>query len=209
MQPESEDPVWYVAYGSNLLSARFDCYLSGGRPPGALRAYVGCRDPTGPRSTHALQLPGRLTFAGVSTVWGGSLAFYDPAAQGWLAARAYLISFAQFSDVVSQEARAPVEADLLLGDPEHPRQWPAPSGVYETVLHVGDREGAPMLTITSLQDLTPQPPSAAYLRTILQGLEEAHSWTVAERVDYLLRAPGVTPTWTDQDLRELCSVRRP
>ena len=33
----TDDPVWYVAYGSNLRAARFTCYLAGGRPDGACR----------------------------------------------------------------------------------------------------------------------------------------------------------------------------
>ncbi len=45
-----------------------------------------------------------------------------------------------------------------------------------------------MLTITSLQNLAPTSPSAAYLRTMLDGLGEAFGWTVDERVRYLLRA---------------------
>ena len=42
----TDDPVWYVAYGSNLRAARFGCYLAGGRPDGACRTYDGCRDRT-------------------------------------------------------------------------------------------------------------------------------------------------------------------
>jgi hypothetical protein len=34
---ETEDLVWYVAYGSNMRAARFGCYISGGRPRGARR----------------------------------------------------------------------------------------------------------------------------------------------------------------------------
>jgi hypothetical protein len=47
-------------------------------------------------------------------VWGGGIAFYDPAADGELAARAYLLTFGQLSDVVAQEARQPVGSDLAL-----------------------------------------------------------------------------------------------
>jgi hypothetical protein len=63
-----------------------------------------------------------------------------------------------------------------------------------------------MFTITSLQDLVPTPPSAAYLRTMLDGLGEASGWTVAERAAYLLRAPGVSPAWTVSRLVELCDA---
>ena len=107
---------------------------------------------------------------------------------GELAARAYLLTFGQLSDVVAQEARRPVGSDLALDDGVE-RRWPVGgSHVYETLLHVGDREGLPMFTITSLQNLEPTPPSAPYLRTMLDGLGEAFGWTTDERVRYLLRA---------------------
>jgi hypothetical protein len=61
-----------------------------------------------------------------------------------------------------------------------------------------------MFTMTSLQNLDPAPPSAPYVRTMLDGLGEAFGWTADERVHYLLRAPGVTPTWTAGRLAELC-----
>jgi hypothetical protein len=201
--PGSEDPVWYVAYGSNLSSARFGCYISGGTPPGARRTYLGCRDKSPPARDVGIRLAGGLTFAGSSTVWGGGIAFYNPRADGELAARAYLLTFGQLSDVVAQEAKRPVASDLLLGNGTE-RRWPVASQVYETLLHVDDRDGLPMFTITSLQSLEPAPPSAAYLRTMLDGLGEAFGWTTDERVQYLLRAPGVTPAWTASQLVELC-----
>lgn len=201
----TDDPVWYIAYGSNLLADRFACYLVGGRPPGSSRTYLGCRDPAPARRSVAMHLPGGLAFAGVSTVWSGGLAFYNPAAGGEVAARAYLVSFGQFSDVVAQEARTPVGVDLPLGLAPSPRRWQAPSGVYETILHVDDLDDVPVFTITSLAELAPRPPSAAYLRVILAGLGEAFDWAASARVDYLLRAPGVAPSWSREDLLRLCS----
>ena len=127
----------------------------------------------------------------------------QPCADGELAARAYLLTFGQLSDVVAQEAKRPVGSDLVLGNGVD-RRWPAPSRIYETLLHVDDRDGLPMFTITSLQNLEPTAPSPHYLRTMLDGLGEAFGWTAGERVDYLLRAPGVTPAWTASRLVELC-----
>jgi len=199
----SEDLVWYVAYGSNMNAARFGCYISGGRPRGARRTYLGCRDQSPPRRDVAIHLPGGLAFAGRSRVWGGGIAFFDPQADGELAARAYLITFGQLSDVVAQETRRPVGSDLALGSGVD-RRWALPSAAYETLLHLDDRDGLPMFTITSLQNLDPAPPSAPYVRTMLDGLGEAFGWTTDERVHYLLRAPGVMPTWTAGGLAELC-----
>jgi hypothetical protein len=199
----TDDPVWYVAYGSNMSAARFGCYISGGRPRGARRTYLGCRDQSPPRRDIGIHLAGGLTFAGESKVWGGGMAFYHPHADGELAARAYLLTFGQLSDVVAQEARRPVGSDLAL-DTGVDREWPVPSLVYETVLNLDDRDGLPMFTITSLQNLEPTAPSAPYLRTMLDGLGEAFGWTAEQQVRYLLRAPGVIPAWSASRLVELC-----
>jgi hypothetical protein len=203
LRPGTDDPVWYVAYGSNMRAARFNSYISGGRPRGARRTYEGCRDPSPPVRDIGIHLAGGLTFAGSSSVWGGGMAFYRPHADGELAARAYLLTFGQLSDVVAQEARRPVGSDFTLVDGVD-GQWPVGSRTYEKLLHLDDREGLPMFTITSLQNLEPTPPSAAYLRTVLDGLSETFGWTIDERVRYLLRAPGVVPTWTAARLAGLC-----
>jgi hypothetical protein len=131
------------------------------------------------------------------------MAFYNPHVDGELAARAYQLTFGQLSDVVAQEARRPVVSDLAL-DAGADRQWPVPSLVYETLLNLDDRDGLPMFTITSLQNLEPTVPSGPYLRTMLDGLGEAFGWTAEQRVHYLLRAPGVTPAWSAGRLVELC-----
>jgi hypothetical protein len=186
-----------------MNAARFGCYVSGGRPRGARRTYLGCRDQSPPRRAVEVHLPGGLTFAGRSRVWGGGIAFYDPHADRELAARAYLLTFGQLSDVVAQEARLPVGSELVLGDGAG-RRWPVASHHYESLLRVDDRDGLPMFTITSLQNLEPAPPSAPYVRTVLDGLGEAFGWTADERVRYLLCAPGVTPAWTASRLIELC-----
>jgi len=201
---ETEDLVWYVAYGSNMHAARFGCYISGGRPRGTRRTYLGCRDQSPPHRDVGIHLPGGLTFAGRSSVWGGGVAFYNPRADGEVAARAYLLTFGQFSDVVAQEVRRPVGSDLTLGR-EVDGLWAAPSNVYETLLQVDRRDGFPMLTVTSLQNLDPSPPSASYLRTMLDGLGEVFGWTADARVQYLLRAPGVAPVWSANRLVALCN----
>ena len=38
--------VWYASYGSNLLEARFNCYIFGGRVNGMSRDAHGARDST-------------------------------------------------------------------------------------------------------------------------------------------------------------------
>lgn len=199
---DTDDPVWYVAYGSNMCAARLGCYLAGGRPAGARRTYAGCRDPAPPARDIGIQLTGGLVFAASSTVWGGGVGFYDPDADARLAARAYLLTFGQLSDIVAQEIRRPVGGDLMSGA-EVGRGWPVPSATYETLLPVGERDGFPMFALTSLRDQEPTAPSAPYLRTVLQGLDETFGWTADRRVDYLMRAPGVASAWTAGTLLEL------
>lgn len=200
----TDDPVWYVAYGSNMRAARLRCYIEGGRPRGARRTYSGCRDRTPPRSDVGVRLSGGLFFAGESTVWGGGIALYHPDADSELAARAYLLTFGQLSDVVAQECRRAVGTDLAL-DGQGGRTWEVASNFYETLLSLGERNGVPMFTLTSLQELEPRPPSAPYVRTMLDGLGETFGWTADKRADYLIRAPGVAAAWTEAQLAALCN----
>jgi hypothetical protein len=201
--PETDDPVWYVAYASNMSARRLQCYLEGGRPPGARRTYQGCRDPAPPTRDVGLTFPGARVFAGRSSVWGGAMAFYDASAENEVAARGFRVTFGQLSDLVSQEARQPVGRDLTPAQ-EAGRPWPTPSGIYESVVYLGDREGDPTFCLTTHRALDPAPPSAAYLRTILVGLHEAFGWTVQESARYLLRADGVAPTWSEDRIAALC-----
>ena len=71
--------VWYSSYGSNMLYARFLCYLRGGRVDGMVKDMPGSRDPTPPeRWTQWDDIPYRLFFAHSSPTWdGGGVAFVD------------------------------------------------------------------------------------------------------------------------------------
>lgn len=180
-----------MSYGSNMARARLTCYLAGGRPPGARRHYAGARDRTLPRDDRAVHLPGRVWFAGESSVWGGGTAFYDHDAVGPTPARAYRITAAQLADVAAQEmhrsptADDPLEAALLDGiDGRHA----AGPGRYETLVAVGQLDGLPMLTFTAPHghsDVPHTAPSAAYLAMIGAGLREAHDWSDTEVSAYL------------------------
>src|SRR4051812_46926456 len=106
-EPEAMEYVWYVAYGSNMHADRLTCYLAGGQPAGAGRTYPGCRDTRPPRDTAPVLVPGGIYFALESLTWSGGMAFYDPDLPGEVAARAYLISAAQFADIAAQEMHRP------------------------------------------------------------------------------------------------------
>jgi len=194
MTPDLADQVWYVAYGSNLSVDRFRFYLRGGRPPGGLRTYPGCRDRTEPARTVALVVRGSLSFTGASRAWGGGTAVFDPDGDGRVAAVAYLLNAGQLADVLAQEMRRDPGEDLdlhlLRRDGRH-RYGP---GRYETIVHLGVRGGIPMVTLTSepFDDAPLAVPTDAYLDTMAAGLRETHGWGPDEVRAYLAAIPGMS-----------------
>ena len=192
-------PVWYVSYGSNMRAARLACYLAGGTPEGTDHVYPGCRDPSPPRASLGCELRGGVYFATRSPVWGGGRAYYDLELPGVAAARAYLITASQFADIAAQEMyRRPGEDLDLRGVLATGRAELGP-GRYETLLHVGDHDGHPMLTFTAswtAAQATYTAPSAAYLRMLATGLREAHGWGVDRVAGYLAGLPGAAGVWT-------------
>lgn len=171
--------VWYAAYGSNVSPGRFGCYVQGGRPAGAQMTYDGCRDTGKPSGRRATELPGRVVFGGLSSVWGGGMAFYDPEAPGPSYGTAYRLTAQQFADVWCQERRAPLGESLPLERVLADGQWTAGEGRYDRVLLVGDVDGEPMMTFTFPLGCRPaaRPPAPAYVATIEAGLVETWGMT--------------------------------
>ena len=205
--------VWYTAYGSNLARDRFRCYLSGGRPDGALREYAGCRDPRDPERIVSLDVPGGLVCAGRSRAWGGGMAFFDAAAPRRVACRAYLVTAEQFGDIAAQEMRRPPGGDLARGLARLVAEVESVDAVgpgqYATVTRLGVREGIPMLTLTNpdLAAVEPSSPSAPYLGWICSGLHEAHGWAAERIAGYLSGAPGVRGSWRRDEIADLALER--
>ena len=199
--------VWYVAYGSNLSLDRFACYLAGGRPEGATRAYPGARDRRSPLDIRAVQLTGTVYFALQSSVWRGGMAFLDPAGTGAVAGRAYRLRCSQFADVAAQEMHRDPVADLDLNRVLETGRWSYGPGRYETIVRLGDVDGAAMLTLTApwgAEDVRNEAPSAAYLTVIATGLRESHGWSGRQVADHLAGLPGVRPAWTLERLLDIC-----
>ena len=197
--------LWYVAYGSNLSLDRFRVYLRGGRPVGGAREYPGCRDPLGPDRDVPVMLRGGLRFVGVSSVWGGGgMAVYDGGAVGQVAARAYQISAEQFVDILAQEMRLEPDLDADLTAVRETGRHSLGPGRYQTLAHLGDRDGLPMLTFTSADvDHRVNAPSEGYLRTIASGLRESHGWTSSMIGSYLARFPGAAGSWSPRSIESL------
>jgi hypothetical protein len=184
--------VWYVSYGSNMSAARLACYLEGGRPAGGRRVNPGARDRRLPRRTIPVDLPGTVYFAGESPQWGGGVAFYDHETPGYTAARGYLVTAAQLSDIAAQEMyRVPQHGDpleeVVLSPLDGGRHEVGP-GRYETLVEVGRFDGYPLLTFTSphgLEHAVRTQPSPAYLEMVAVGLRESRDWDDEQVAAYL------------------------
>ena len=75
--------------------------------------------------------------------------------------------------------------------------------MYDVVLDLGRLDGHRMLTLSSSRDHPVNPPSAAYVQTLMDGLAEGFGLGVEERVAYLAASAGMSPAWTAEALRRL------
>ncbi|WP_314174033.1 histone deacetylase [Streptomyces winkii] len=198
--------VWYAAFGSNMHRSRLDCYLTGGRPSGGRRAQPGCRDQRPPERALPVMLPGELYFALESPVWTGGTAFYDPDGEGSTAARAWLVTAGQFSDIAAQEMHRPPGTDLDLREVLTSGREETGPGRYETLVCAGVLDGDPVLTFTApwgRTDVPGNPPAAAYLEHLASGLAESHGWSGARIAEYLAMRPGAAGHWSAESVAEL------
>jgi hypothetical protein len=203
--------VWYVAYGSNLLWSRFQCYLEGGSPEGSRHSNPGARDPSPPVAVDPVEIAGRVVFAGEFAGWGGGgVAFFDPTAAGVTAGKAHLVTLEQLDDVVAQENGFTPGTDFGLESVLSGGELTIADARYETVLYVGTLMAHPMLTLTSrATDLASNAPSAAYLWTIAAGLRESHGWSPPRSATYLAALPGVVGHWRAEQIEALARQAAP
>ena len=184
------DLVWYAAYGSNLSWERFRCYLQGGKPADGDRTYPGSRDRSEPRESRDGWLPYGFHFARRSTVWGGGVAFVDPATSGRLPVRLWLITREQFADVFAQENRLIDPPQLDERDATHSVRRVAASW-YGTIVRGPDVEETAVLTFTAAEPAAAAAPTVPYLQTMAVGLRESHGWTTARTAEHLCASAGM------------------
>lgn len=143
--------VWYASFGSNLYAERFNCYIEGGSPGASTTNYLGSRDRTPSGANIPVALPGTVHYAGESSVWTGGVAFLDTASPGKSLGRAYKITSEQFDDVVFQESNSgePPTGEKVDLNATIAHGKNSGKGIYGTLVHVGDYQGAPVMTFTS------------------------------------------------------------
>jgi hypothetical protein len=208
--PLSGQPlVWYAGYGSNIDEGRFLRYLTGGRPPGAVRETPGARDTSPPVDQRAIVLPGRMFFGWESPTWGGGISFLDASSDGSAFARAYLVTHEQLADVAAQEMHREPGEELDLTGVLADRSHSYGPGRYETIHLVGELDDLPVLTFTAstTTDIAVNAPSGAYLATIVRGLRATHGLPDADVADYLLGCAGME-TWAPDEVRRLVAAVR-
>ena len=177
MSKPGQSPVWYVAYGSNLLEARFLAYLTGcdeGSPWGAHRGAV---DPSLPTANHRVVVPHPVFFGGHSVRWGGGCCFCPdkppPPDRLPVVGRAWRITWDQMADVAAQENGLKT-ASTHLPDlpPVEGTSVRVLDGVIDLLIGMAPIDGEPTCTLGSSSPPPIGPPSASYRAVLAEGMAE-------------------------------------
>lgn len=159
--------VYYICYGSNLLSARFLLYITGGKNKELNIKQTGCEDKSLPKEMIKYELPYDIYFAKKSKTWENmGVAFLDTTKKGHSYTKGYLITKEQYLEISKQEG-----------------SW------YDNELYLGEYNSYPLYTFTSSEKYPQTKPGDKYLNVIKQGLNETHvALTQKEINDYLKRS---------------------
>jgi hypothetical protein len=167
--------IWYIAYGSNLLSSRLQRYFDLQETDEKLEfsRTLSSRRP--------VMVDHTLYFAGDSKTWGGPVAFLSLTSQGQTQAAAYLMQRSNFVKLAIAENGSPLnEVELGLDDVPVGGWRPLPvypggdarRGKYNALLRLDDIDGLPAITLTTHRDLSLGIPSDEYLDAIRTGTSE-------------------------------------
>ena len=205
-----QDKVWYACYGSNLLEERFLCYIKGGRPKGALTTYVGCTDKAIPTDNEDFYICSELYFAKESGNWdNGGVAFirtfFEP--QASTIGRIYLVTKGQLIDIARQETNTKneltIDFDKAIEDGYYifkQKSW------YGNLVYLGQQNDYPIFTLTNENDLQPlTKPSRNYIKTISEGIKEAHNFDDKTILEYLGSKGGVKDNYDNKELLDIIS----
>lgn len=203
-----QDKVWYACYGSNILEERFLCYIKGGQPKGAKTNYEGCRDKSLPKDNEDFYICSELYFAKESGNWdNGGVAFirtlFEP--QASTIGRIYLVTKGQLIDIARQETNTKTELtidfDKAIEDGSYIFKRPS---WYGNLLYLGQQNEYPIFTLTNEIDLQPlTKPNKSYIKTISDGIKEAHNFDDKTIFEYLRTKRGINGNYNDQELLDI------
>ena len=170
-------PIWYVAYGSNLLADRFESYILGCGDDAVWGGHRGSADATLPAGDRQVVVPHPVYFGGHSRRWNGACCFcpVEPLGDDRLpvVGRAWLVTWGQMVDIVAQENGLPTSAATL------PDLVPEPGaavrvldGVIDLLLGMDDIDGHPACTLASSNLPPAAPPSPSYRQVLAAGMAE-------------------------------------
>ena len=155
---KSEEYLWYVSYGSNMLKERFKYYIKGGSFKNS-RPRQPCRDTTPPVAVKTVEIPYDMYYGNFSGSWeNGGVSFLDTSKKGSALGIAYLITKEQFDHVAAQENGGRF--------PEEGYNW------YENIIDLEPMDGFEVKTITNNILREYNEPCHAYLDTLHKGIKE-------------------------------------
>ncbi|KAI7985344.1 Histone deacetylase 5 [Camellia lanceoleosa] len=206
----SKIDVWYASYGSNMWKSRFLCYIEGGQVEGMKNPCTGSLDKRPPKEIIWTTVPHRLFFGRDHTkTWGpGGVAFLDPESNSQDKAYMcmYRITLEQFNDVLLQENVPGYDMssplfDLTDLDSVMKNQYfsveALEGGWYYNVVHMGNENGIPILTMTcTISDVEnfksgkfpSSAPAKGYVNILVRGLEEGKQLSEEAAMAYILEA---------------------
>ena len=190
-------PVWYVAYGSNLLAARFDAYLRGCGEDTPWGPHRGAADPTPATGDRRVTVPYPVFFGGHSRRWDGGCCFCPcepiPDDRLTVVGRAWRITWDQMADVVAQENGHPTGETFLPTDPPDPGEAVRVlDGIIDLLIGMDRIDGEAVCTLGSTSPPPIGPPSTSYRAVLAAGMAEM----------------GLDPEETERDLLDLDLTRR-
>lgn len=105
----SEEYVWYVSYGSNLLEERLRAYIQGGHCFYNGRDYSPCTDTTMPTEKRNVMIPYDMYYSNFNKgSWKNSaVCFLDLSHKGMSYGRAYKIKKSQLREIHFKEGKSP------------------------------------------------------------------------------------------------------
>ncbi|CAL5441878.1 unnamed protein product [Camellia sinensis] len=206
----SKIDVWYASYGSNMWKSRFLCYIEGGQVEGMKNPCSGSLDKRPPKEIIWKTVPHRLFFGRDHTkTWGpGGVAFLDPESNSQDKAYMciYRITLEQFNDVLLQEnvpgydMSSPLfdltDLDSVMKNQYFPVEA-LEGGWYYNVVHMGNENGIPILTMTCTISAVEKfksgkfplsAPAKGYVNILVRGLEEGKQLSEEEAMVYILEA---------------------